>query len=166
VQNPCTTFLVSQSQDNISYSTTVLISFFYRQGCVISFGTSVPEVPYARSSSRPSCFSFPFYLEPSTRALHYRLVHTALSRRGLPAWHPDEYESVTLTVACVRCSQGRKEIQACVCCDRTGNMFGHVSLIRHSHRPPPFQLTGPCWMHRKTHLWLLLGEDGVGSVAD
>lgn len=24
-----------------------LISFFYRQGCVISFGMSVPEVPYA-----------------------------------------------------------------------------------------------------------------------
>jgi len=57
-------------------------------------------------------------------------VQTTLPRRGLPAWHPDEHESATLTLACVRCVvKGRKELQACGY-DRTGNMFGHVSLIR------------------------------------
>ena len=108
---------------------------------------------------------------PSTFDLHIECCITASCRPrclvvGLPAWHPDEYAAVTLTVECVRCVvKGRKELQVCGY-DRTGNMFGHVSLIRHSHRPPPHQTHRPLfWMYRKTQPVAVAGGGRRGKCS-
>jgi len=129
----CITFLVSQSWGFVNLS----IHFFH----FILPSTRLCNLLWYVCSRGPLRLIFltallllPF---PSTFDLHIECCITASCRPrclvvGLPAWHPDEYGAVTLTVECVRCVvKGRKELQVCGY-DRTGNMFGHVSLIRHS----------------------------------
>jgi hypothetical protein len=71
------------------YNVCHFFIIYHRQGCVISFGMSVPEVPYARSSSQPS-YMFLSLLPTTfhTERLYHCLLRTPLPRRGLPAWHP------------------------------------------------------------------------------
>jgi len=95
---------------------------------------SVPEVPYARSSSQPSYISFPFYPCPSTpeRCIIISLK-TPLSRRWRARLTPG-----TLRVddphcgMCTLCRQGRKELSGlCFAVIEPAICLDMFSLIRH-----------------------------------
>jgi len=74
----------------------------------------------------------------------------AASSLACPLGTPGFNMAVTLTVACVCCcNQGRKDCQACVCCDRTGNMWTCSRSFATSRRPPLYQTHRPLfWMYR------------------
>jgi len=86
-KRPCIPCLVSQRCQLSFY----IVSFFialHRQGCVISFGMSVPEVPYARIFLTALLHSFPFYRRPSTPSAALPPLGTPLPRRWLARLAP------------------------------------------------------------------------------
>jgi len=106
----------------------------YVRGRVISPGTSVPEVPYARPL--PPALTPPFP-SPATPALHRALHHHHLPPRisgcGLPAGYVRVRRCVTLT-RCTLYQESRPQVEACSrCCDRPGNMLD--MFLAHSRLP-------------------------------
>jgi len=122
---------------------------FHRQGCVISFGMSVPEVPYARSSSQPSFSPFPSTHSCPHRALASPsspplcsaatswLARLAPEHTGTEDADPHRGDKRLLV-------KDARSLGLC-CCDRTGNMWTCSRSFATSRRPPLFQTHRPLY---------------------
>jgi hypothetical protein len=122
------------------------------------FLTALLHVPFPSTDDLPHRALHPRLLEP--RCL---VVACPLGTRVSMRWRPSPWH---VSVAVVKAA---RNCQACVCCDRTGNMWtcsrSFATPVDHLYT----KLTGPCSLDVsifRPDLRLLLGEDGMGCVAD